>query len=392
MGIGRGRRKFPRRYLGWDARASPEASLLAWGHAANAPIAVRRLTDTVTPMGSAIRDSVAQAWPPFVLVAGLLLIGAVAETEGLFAALGTRAERLAGGPGVLLAALLGLEALVTAVLNLDTAVVFMTPTALHAARQRDCDERPFLYGALFIANGASLLLPGSNLTNLIVLHGEASSGIAFARTMALPWLVVVVVTIAFVVFAFRPRSEGGTPGPPAPLRVGLGVAATAAATLLILVLHNPAAPVFGVGVAAILWRRIRPKLDAHVLIGLFLLAVTLGTLARRWDGPASLVAHLGGIGVAALGAGASIAVNNLPAAALLSARRPPHPLPLLIGLNLGPNLAYTGSLSAYLWYRTARSIGARPSLRTSSALGLLLVPLTMTAALAALRLVDPSAL
>jgi arsenical pump membrane protein len=107
-----------------------------------------------------------------VLVSCLLLIGAVVEADGLFAALGMRIERLGGGPVIPLATLLLLEAGVTAVLNLDTAVVFLTPVIIHAARQRDCDERPFLYGAQFVANGASLLLPGSNLTNLIVLAHE----------------------------------------------------------------------------------------------------------------------------------------------------------------------------------------------------------------------------
>jgi arsenical pump membrane protein len=339
-------------------------------------------------VGDAIRQAAAQSWPPFVLVAGLLAIGAVAEADGLFAALGTRIERIGGGPVALLAALLGLEALVTAVLNLDTAVVFMTPIVLHAARQRDADERPFLYGTLFIANGASLLLPGSNLTNLIVLAHDRRSGFAFARTMALPWLVVVVLTIAFVALVFRPAHQGGEPEPLPPLRVGLGVAATAAATVAILALHNAALPVLAVGLVASALRRIRPRLDARVLAGLFLLAVALGTLARRWHGPASLLGRLGGIGDAALGAAASVVINNLPAAALLSAQRPPHPLQLLVGLNLGPNLAFTGSLSAYLWYRAARGTGARPSLRLSSLLGLALVPLTVAGALAALALVD----
>ena len=87
-----------------------------------------------------------------MLVTGLLLIGAVVEADGLFEAIGTRIERVGGGPVALLATLLGLDAVVTAVLNLDTAVVFVTPIILHAARQRDCDERPFLYGALFMAN------------------------------------------------------------------------------------------------------------------------------------------------------------------------------------------------------------------------------------------------
>ena len=77
----------------------------------------------------------------------------------------------------LLVALLGLVAVVTAVLNLDTAVVFLTPVLVHAARRRGLDERPFLYGAVFMANAASILLPGSNLTNLLVLsrHPTAAS-------------------------------------------------------------------------------------------------------------------------------------------------------------------------------------------------------------------------
>ena len=66
-------------------------------------------------------------------------------------------------------------------------------------------------------------------------------------------------------------------------------------------------------------------------------------------------------------------------------------MPLLIGLNLGPNLAASGSLSAYLWYRSARGLGAQPSLKVSSLLGLALVPLTIAAALGALALADPGA-
>ena len=137
------------------------------------------------PVQHAFVSAVGQAWPPFVLVVGLLLIGAVVEADGLFVALGTRIERIGGGPITLLATLLGLVAVVTAVLNLDTAVVFLTPIVIHAARQRHCDERPFLYGTLFMANGASLLLPGSNLTNLIVLAHEDLSGAEFAHRMLL---------------------------------------------------------------------------------------------------------------------------------------------------------------------------------------------------------------
>lgn len=336
-------------------------------------------------MGGAITGAVSQAWPPFVLVAGLLLIGAVCEADGLFAAVGARIERLPGGPVALLAALLGLEAIVTAVLNLDTAAVFVTPIVLHAARGRRCDERPFLYGALFMANGASLLLPGSNLTNLIVLAHEPLSGADVARRMVVSWLVVVGLTIAFLAVVFPLQHEGDGADPVPPLHVGVGALATAAATGLMLALRNPALPVLGVGVAAIAVTRLRPRIGVPVLATLFLVAVALGTLARRWHGPASLLRHLDAPATAAVAAGASIAVNNLPAAALLSAVRPKHPLELLIGLDLGPNLAFTGSLSTYLWYRVARATGARPSLGLSSLLGLALVPLTVLCALLGLR-------
>jgi arsenical pump membrane protein len=208
----------------------------------------------------------------------------------------------------------------------------------------------------------------------------------------LPWLVVVVLTIGFMALAYRLPNDGRTRKPLPPLRIGIGAAATVIATGLMLAFQNATLGVLGVGVAAILMRRLRPKLDLHVLVGLFLLAVALGTLARRWHGPASLLGHVGGIGDATVGALASVLVNNLPAAALLSAQKPPHPLPLLIGLNLGPNLLFTGSLSAYLWYRAARATGARPSLKQASVLGVLLVPLTMIGALLALALVDRSAL
>src|SRR5919205_4315945 len=140
-------------------------------------------------LAHAILASAAQSWPPFVLVAGLLLIGAVAADEGLFEALGARLARTRLGARSLFLALLALVAIVTAVLNLDTSVVFLTPVLVHAARRRDLDERPFLYGSVFMANAASLLLPGSNLTNLLVLRSAPQSGAAFATQMLLPWLV-----------------------------------------------------------------------------------------------------------------------------------------------------------------------------------------------------------
>jgi arsenical pump membrane protein len=125
------------------------------------------------------------------------------------------------------------------------------------------------------------------------------------------------------------------------------------------------------------------------LTGLFLVAVALGTLGRHWHGPASLLDSAGRAGTAAIGAVAAVCVNNLPASVLLAPTLPAHPRALLIGLNLGPNLAVTGSLSALLWLRVARSLGATPSIGRYSRLGVVVVPVSIAAALAALWLAAP---
>ena len=88
-----------------------------------------------------MRAAFEQAWPAFALVAGLLLIGAAAADEGLFAKVGAFVARAPAGGRTPLVALLVVEALVTAVLNLDTAVVFMTPVLLHGARTPSCTAR-----------------------------------------------------------------------------------------------------------------------------------------------------------------------------------------------------------------------------------------------------------
>src|SRR5213593_181502 len=198
-------------------------------------------------LAHAILASARQAWPPFVLVAGLLLIGGVAAADGLFEALGSRLARTRLGARGLLLALLALAAVVTAVLNLDTSVVFLTPVLVHAARQRRLDERPFLYGSVFMANAASLLLPGSNLTNLLVLRGDPQSGAAFATHMLPAWVVACTITGTFLATAFRLEDSEPDEAEPPPLRLGLGAAATLAAAALVVTLRNAALPVLAVG-------------------------------------------------------------------------------------------------------------------------------------------------
>ena len=59
-------------------------------------------------------------------------------------------------------------------------------------------------------------------------------------------------------------------------------------------------------------------------------------------------------------------------------------LAVLLGVNIGPNLTYTGSLATLLWRRVLREHGPRPSLREFTRLGLLTVPAGLALAVLAL--------
>jgi arsenical pump membrane protein len=334
-------------------------------------------------------------------VTGLLLIGLVADDDGLFAAAGHQMARAAPNGSVLFLGATVLIGLVTAVLNLDTSVAFLTPVLVYTARSRGGGEAALLYGCLLLSNAGSLFLPGSNLTNLIVLGHLHLSGGAFLSRMWAPALAALVVT-AVVVAVFERRSLRVTAGRlqrPARPVVGLGVLAVGLAIVLVLVLSSPALPVFIVGGVAVGIRLARKKdqprhvaqvLGVPVLVGLFGVAVALGTLGRAWSGPATLLSHLDSWGTALFAAVTSVVVNNLPAASLLSASTPKHPFSLLIGLNLGPNLFVTGSLAWLLWLRTARSAAVEPSIAKASRISAVAVPLSMAAALALLSVTGSS--
>jgi arsenical pump membrane protein len=212
-----------------------------------------------------------------------------------------------------------------------------------------------------------------------------------------PALAALVVTAAVVaVFERRTlRLSSGELTRAVRPKFALGLIAVVLATVLVVALPSPALPVAIVGVVVVAvrlaakreqLRHVAAVLGVPVLVGLFGVAVALGTLGRAWSGPATLLSHLDLWGTAALAAVSSVLVNNLPAASLLSARTPGQPFALLIGLNLGPNLFVTGSLAWLLWLRTARAAGAKPSIAKASRIGAVAVPLSMAAALAVLAL------
>lgn len=345
---------------------------------------------TVPTNGSmtTLAHALAQTWPPFVLVTGLLLIGQVAASDGLFAWIGSRLAQIPGGARVLYFAMMALVATVTVLLNLDTSIVFLTPIILSVARERNLDDRAFCYGTIFVTNASSLLLPGSNLTNLLVVSSIHVTGARFALAMLPPWTTAVVVT-ALVIAIWQWRSLGEHHDAKIarrPFRVGLGLIGVIGATALVLILADPAIEVFALAVVLALGqifgtRRMRLQTtlrSAHLelLLGLFVVAASAGIVARVWNIPHRLLGSLSPLGTVGVAAGLANVLNNLPATVLLSSQRPPHPEALLIGVDLGPNLFIIGAMSSLLWLRISRSAGARPSIKTFTGLGLVIAPLS----------------
>ncbi|MEA2425572.1 MAG: arsenical pump rane protein, partial [Thermoleophilaceae bacterium] len=281
-----------------------------------------------------------------MLVAGLLLVGLAAARDGMFDWLAAHLDRVPGSGRRLFVAGLAVVAAVTAFLNLDTAVVFLTPVMIAAARRRGLDEQPFLYGTVFMVNAASLFLPGSSLTNLIVIGNEHVTGSEFARRMLPAALGAVIATALAVWLLERRRLGGGRLTATRVARPGaIGLAGTVGVVVLMLALRDPALPVLALGVlvAGVLLargrlerRELREAVNPLLLVALFAVAVALGTLARTWGGPADLLDGAGRVQTALIGAVASAGLNNLPAAALLSAGALHHGRALLVGLNIGP--------------------------------------------------------
>lgn len=318
-------------------------------------------------------QSLSHSWQPFVLITGLLLIGHVASREGLFESVGRLVARTPGNDAALFTVTMLAVAIVTALLNLDTSVVFMTPVALNASRARRADDTAFLYGTILMSNAASLLLVGSNLTNMLVFAAHPVRGLVFAAHMGLAWLTSVAITIALVAL-WRYRHLGGGRSCLAQRqkwRVGPGTVSVAVAVALMLVMSQPAVPVIVLGVLLeafdaavrrrVKWRDVVSVANPQVVLPLFVVAVLVGWLGRSWHQVGHIVAHTNALLTAVIAAGLSLVINNLPAASLFAGQPIAHPYALLLGLNLGPNAFVTGAMSTMLWFRLVRREGFQPS-------------------------------
>ena len=301
------------------------------------------------------------------LVAMTVLAQACAD-DRLFAALGSHVARWSGGhPRRLLLWSVGLAAVVTAVLSLDATVVLLTPVLIAAS------ARPaFTYASVRLANSASTLLPVSNLTNLLAVASTGLSFGGFTVAMLPVWLVAVVAEWGVLRRWFADDLRRPVDVPPSTEPVPRVAVAVVGAVLVALACGAP--PWIPAAAGAVLlggWTLVRGRTSWRDLLvaanlPLALVVLAWAYAADRIAGSSvgdSLVDLLpGGDGlvpllVVALAAMvAANLINNLPATLLLlpaaTAVGPAGVLALLIGVNVGANLTWVGSIANVLWLRS----------------------------------------
>lgn len=341
----------------------------------------------------------------------VLVLAQLCDDEGLFEAAGAAMARAdVGPPQHLLRRVFVIAACLTAVLSLDATVVLLTPVVLTMVRRRRAPMRPHAYATAHLANTASLLLPVSNLTNLLAFQATGLSFVRFTALMAAPWLVATAVVYLIFRWFFRADLRA-TPehlraGPPPPVPVfALVVLGLTLAGFVVAETFGVAPAWAAVAGATVLAGRglvLRRSTPAGILraanAGFLVFVLALGVVVRAvvdnglGDRMSALLPAGAGLaallGVAAVAAILANLVNNLPAtlvlAPLVAPAGPVAVLAVLIGVNIGPNLTYAGSLSNLLWRRVLRRYGVRAGVGEYTRLGLCTVPPTLLAAVLAL--------
>ena len=351
-------------------------------------------------------DTLVRVAPILVFLLSITVVAELADAAGVFESAARIASDRGGGSVRRLWLLTVLLATITTVLlSLDTTAVLLTPVVLALASQLGIRPWPFALATVWLANTASLMLPVSNLTNLLLVERLHWTVGHYAARMWLPALVAVAVTVLVLGFLLR-RSLVGRYSPAPAVAVADRVlfrssVAVCAAVGPLFVLGVPPW-VVGLAGAAFLgalfaWRRrsalawsLIPVRLVGITLGLFLVVGFLQQLGlSRW------LTDLAGTGdgfgpllrMATSGALGSNLVNNLPAYVALepvAASTPDRLLALLIGTNLGPLITLWASLATLLWRDRCRGRGLEVRALGFALAGALGVPLLLVSTVGAL--------
>jgi arsenical pump membrane protein len=348
-----------------------------------------------------------RVWPILTFVVAITVVAELSAEAGLFRFVADRLARWSGGrTWALWLLVVALAVVSTVYLSLDTTAVLVTPVVVVMATQVGLSPLPFALTTVWLANTASLLLPVSNLTNLLAenqmsrLAGRALRPIDFAALTWAPAVVCVVVPVIAIFLVYR-RTLAGSFTPAATVQSSNPVllwssAATVGALIPVLVSGVPVwiptlaaaallAAIFAFVQPGVLGLRLVPWPLLVLAIGLFLSvasahALGLGELLVSVSGHGDDTASV--LQLSAVGAAGANAINNLPAYLALEpvAGSPLRLVALLIGVNAGPLITPWASLATLLWHQRLTSLGVQIRWSRYVLLGLVVAPVTVVLA------------
>ena len=322
---------------------------------------------------SRVADQWSSLWPALAFLLAGVPLAALLDRMGFFEAAASvmlghdQTDRSVFGLWVL-------AAVTTAVLNLDTTVVLLTPLYLRLARRTGVEPIPLVVIPLLLASFASSVLPVSNLTTLIVVQRFDLGTLDVLAHLALPSLAATVVGWWVYRRRFPTVLSAGSTGPPD--RRALTIGGAIVAGLLVGFVLGPAVGVdaWVVALAAdlvlVLVTRTLPWRAVPVATALLVAAIAAAVaLVVPEDALRTPLHHSSpvAVGVLAIAAGAiANAVNNLPA--LLVGLDSLHHMTWgmwawLLGVNVAAVLLPIGALANLLWLRIMRAEGVRVGLR-----------------------------
>src|SRR5215470_3282356 len=279
--------------------------------------------------------TVRRVLPLLLFLGSVIVLAELTAAAEVFDVIATRLSIIARGRfPVLFLLCVALASVTTIALNLDTTAVLLTPVILALAFKIKVAPLPLAMTTVWLANTASLLLPVSNLTNLLAANRVALAPVDFARRMWPAQLASMAVTALLLWVLYWRRGQRQDHGYEVPARhvpaqpLLFRVAATACLLFVIGILVGvpigaASSVSAGLVIAAFAVRdraALRPQLIPWRLLvfvtGLFLV---VQTISRHWLGGIveALVGHsdgmLGSLRAAGTGAGLSNLVNQLPA-------------------------------------------------------------------------------
>jgi arsenical pump membrane protein len=337
--------------------------------------------------GTVLLDLATRVGPVLIFLVAITVVAEIADAAGVFDVAGHWAARAGRGHTWLLWLLIvGLSCLSTIVLSLDTTAVLLTPVVIAVARQLRLNPLPFAMTTVWLANTASLLLPVSNLTNLLALHRFSALGLGHSGYISLAWwpalaAIAATVGVLAVIHLRDLRGRYSTEAPPAPHDRTLLIVAASVCVALGPAFVSGVTPAIPASAAALVLVgtclvRNRPLLRAVEVPWLIVLAVVGLFVAVDFalgHGLRDLLASLVGSGtgtsdllrISAVGAGAANVVDNLPAYLALESvtdQDPARLMALLIGVNVGPLITSWASLATILWWGRCRRAGVTISM------------------------------